>query len=165
MKEEILRIWGYNFWASERFAAKLQDFSEEEFCRDLGDGCGSVRDKLGHILGANKVWLERIQGRVNPFLQASEIKDIRFYLDLSGRIHSDYKKILNELTEDSLQKPISYKNLKGLEFSTPLFEILLHVANHATYHRGQAASLVRRIKGSPPVTDMIEYFRSKSTSQ
>lgn len=162
MKEDILRIWDYNFWASERFTAKLQNFSEEEFCRDLGDGCGSVRDKLGHILGADKVWLERIQGKVNPFLPASEIKDIRFYMDLSEKIQSDYKKILNELTEENLQNRISYKNLKGLDFSTPLFEILLHVANHATYHRGQAASLVRRIKGSPPVTDMIEYFRSKS---
>ncbi|HNI27986.1 MAG TPA: DinB family protein, partial [Leptospiraceae bacterium] len=71
-------------------------------------------------------------------------------------------KILNELTEEGLKADIAYKNLKGLDFSTPLFEILLHVANHATYHRGQAASLIRRIKGSPPVTDMIEYFRSKS---
>ena len=161
MKEEVERIWDYNFWSAEKILSKLQELKNEDFLKDLGDGCGSIRDKLVHILGADKIWIERIRNEINPFLNSNEIPTLEIYVNEQKNLHSQYKILINNLDETKLIEMINYKNLKGKEFHTPLFEILLHVANHATYHRGQAASLIRRITGKPPVTDMIEYFREK----
>lgn len=153
--------WNYNFWATSRIISALETFSEEEFLRDLGDGCGSIRSKLAHITSADSVWLERIVNNPAPkFLPPEEYTSIKDWTEKTNSIHERYRNIINTLNSEMIKTIIHYKNLKGADFSTPLAEILLHTANHATYHRGQAASLIRRIKGNPPVTDMIEYFRS-----
>jgi uncharacterized damage-inducible protein DinB len=52
---------------------------------------------------------------------------------------------------------IEYKNLKGDAFAKPVWEILLHVVNHGTYHRGQIAAMLRQLGHVPPSTDFI-YF-------
>lgn len=160
--ELLQTIWSYNGWALEQIINSLQDFSEEEFLKDLGDGCGSVRDKLAHITAADEVWFQRIEKNPAPkFSPASEFISIEIWMNRARKVTQKYESIVNQLDFEKIQEKIIYKNLKGVEFSTPLLEILMHVANHATYHRGQAASLIRRLKGKPPVTDMIEYFRIK----
>lgn len=155
-------IWSYNDWALEQIINSLKDFSEEEFLKDLGDGCGSVRDKLAHITAADEVWFQRIEKNPAPqFAPTSEFISIETWVNRAREVSQKYQFLVKHLGQDKIEEKIIYKNLKGVEFSTPLVEILMHVANHATYHRGQVASLIRRIKGKPPVTDMIEYFRTK----
>jgi uncharacterized damage-inducible protein DinB len=160
MLDTIKLLWNYHFWSLEQIKRSIEDFSEEEFSKDLGDGCGSVKDKLVHILAADKIWLARIKKRNETFLQSSEIKDKSEYLELLKKVQDEFKDLLSQLQEKDLIELSYYKNLRGMEYSTPLKEILLHVANHGTYHRGQVASLIRRVKGKPPVTDLIEYFRA-----
>lgn len=160
MLETIRTSWKYNSWALERFLAELDHFTEEEFVRELEKGSGSLRDKLAHICGADEVWLRRIQGEVSPqFPGIADFADRAAVTKRCRTVHQEYAKLLDSLTEADLSRTHSYKNLKGMDFTTPLWQILMHVSNHATYHRGQAASIIRRIKGKPPVTDMIEYFR------
>ncbi|MBL8019823.1 MAG: DinB family protein [Leptospirales bacterium] len=161
MLETIRTLWKYNSWAMERFLAELDAFTEEEFLRELDKGSGSLRDKLAHICGADEVWLRRIQGEVSPaFPTITDFVDRAAVAKRARAVHAEYRALLESLTDSDLNRAHSYKNLKGVDFTTPLWQILMHVANHATYHRGQAASIIRRIKGKPPVTDLIEYFRS-----
>ena len=160
MLETIQTLWNYHFWSLEQIKRNLENFSEEEFSKDLGDGCGSVKDKLVHILAADKIWLARIKKRNETFMQSSEIQNKEEFLDCLEKVHSEYKLFLSELKDKNLIELVYYKNLRGMEYSTPLSEILLHITNHGTYHRGQVASLIRRVKGKPPVTDLIEYFRA-----
>ncbi|MCE9600330.1 MAG: DinB family protein [Spirochaetia bacterium] len=160
MLETIRTLWKYNFWALDRFLAELDAFTEEEFLRELDKGSGSLRDKLAHICGADIVWMRRIQGEVAPqFPTITDFADRAAVAKRFRDVHVEYRTLLDSLADADLNRTYSYKNLKGMEFTTPLWQILMHVANHATYHRGQAASIIRRIKGKPPVTDMIEYFR------
>ncbi len=159
MLEAVRTLWKYNFWAQDQFFAAVADMTEEEFLRDLGDGVGSLRDKLGHICGADDIWIRRIQGEASPQFRTPD-SDRMTYIESQKAVRHKYHTLLEGLSEVDLLKEISYKNLKGVDFTTPLAEILMHVANHATYHRGQAASIVRRLKGKPPVTDLIEYYRA-----
>lgn len=160
MRDYIRTAWEYNFWASGRLLDAAAALSEADFLRDLGDGVGSVRNKLAHIYGADAVWLARIEGAALPqmppvdeFPNASELRLKQ------STVHEAFGEIIRTATPASLARKVAYRNLKGQDFETPLDEILLHVANHATYHRGQAASLIRRLTGTPPVTDLIEFFR------
>jgi uncharacterized damage-inducible protein DinB len=165
MLKVLQTTWAYNKWAHEQIFLSLNLFDEEEFLTDLGDGCGSVRDKLAHITAADEIWMQRIQGHPNPiFSRPSEFSSISIWRNRAESIIIKYEEYLAGLNEEKLLTNVIYKNLKGIEFSTPVWEILMHVANHATYHRGQVASLIRRIKGKPPVTDMIEYFRFTKNS-
>lgn len=160
MVEHFRTLARYNAWARDRFLAAVSDMSEEDFLRDLGDGVGSVRDKLAHILAAESIWLDRLEGRsAAKFPPASEFPDRKTLSDRWSQTGARLDQIIAALDEDSLNKACVYKSLKGDEFSSKLWEILTHVFNHGTYHRGQAASLIRRIKGTPPVTDFIVFVR------
>lgn len=54
---------------------------------------------------------------------------------------------------------ISYRNLSGQPFSDPLNNLLRHVVNHSTYHRGQVATQMSQLGVKPPSTDLIVYLR------
>lgn len=160
MLSYIKTAWAYNVWAGARFLAAAEALSEAEFLRDLGEGVGSVRDKLAHLCGADEVWMARISGEFSPKLPAKEeFANVQTLKSRQELVHSRYASVVQSATDESLAVNIAYRNLRGQEFTTPLHQVLMHVANHGTYHRGQAASLIRRITGTPPVTDLIEYFR------
>ncbi|MDX1960682.1 MAG: DinB family protein [Leptospiraceae bacterium] len=162
MFETIQILFNYNVWAQGRILEVLAEVSEEEFLRELPEGAGSIRNKLAHIMAAEDVWLQRIHKKDSPrMIQPPEIDSKEVLISKISQTHSELEKLISSLDETKLQEGYRYKNLKGQEFESKLFEILLHVLNHGTYHRGQVASLIRRIKGKPPVTDMIEFFRSK----
>ncbi len=161
MIKTIEKLFNYHEWAMNAIFSSLQNFTEEEFTRDLGDGCGSVRDKVGHIIAADKIWLDRIQKRAELiFLPPSYFSSISITKNLKEETKTNWKSYIASLQVADYYRDISYQNMKGESFETPLREILLHVLNHATYHRGQVASLIRRIKGSPPVTDFIQFARN-----
>ncbi|HLO83040.1 MAG TPA: DinB family protein, partial [Chitinophagaceae bacterium] len=68
---------------------------------------------------------------------------------------------MDSVTELELKTPLQYKNYKGEEFSQPLYEILLHVFNHGTYHRGQLVTMIRALghEEALPQTDFIVWAR------
>jgi uncharacterized damage-inducible protein DinB len=159
----VQKLFQYNNWAMDTIFSSLENFSEEEYLRDLGDGCGSVRDKVAHILAADKIWLERIQNHPSPeFLKPSYCSSIQITKDLRKQNMEGWATFLDNLNSENILQKISYKSMNAEKFETPLIEVLIHVANHATYHRGQVASLIRRIKGKPPVTDFIQFARNQN---
>jgi uncharacterized damage-inducible protein DinB len=63
------------------------------------------------------------------------------------------------LADRDLERVIDYKMMNGTPGSTPLWQIVLHVVNHATLHRGQAMGMLRQMGVAPPHTDLIYYYR------
>jgi len=63
------------------------------------------------------------------------------------------------LTEDSIQQNISYKDSKGNPFVNPIWQLVLHLANHGTHHRGQVSGFLRAMGHVPPPVDLIDYYR------
>jgi uncharacterized damage-inducible protein DinB len=55
---------------------------------------------------------------------------------------------------------ISYQDTKGRSYSQPVWQILLHLVNHGTHHRGQVSGFLRAMGGTPPPLDMIAYYRT-----
>jgi len=64
---------------------------------------------------------------------------------------------LADLTEERLEQPVVYRNLKGEEYRQRLGVLLQHLVNHSTYHRGQVATLLRQVGAVLPVTDYVVY--------
>ena len=62
---------------------------------------------------------------------------------------------LSGLQEGTLDHPLSYMNLKGERWTYPLWQTLLHVVNHQTYHRGQITTLLRQLGAAAPTIDYL----------
>lgn len=158
---EIRRLYDYNRWAHGRVLDAAAALSEEQFTRDLGSSFPSVRDTLVHILAAEWVWLSRWQG-VSPRgmpdgWAASGSGELRErWREFEGR----QREFLSDLTEARLDEVISYRTTGGEPFDSPLWQMLRHVVNHSTYHRGQVITMLRQLGAEAPSTDLILFFRS-----
>lgn len=111
---------------------------------------------------ASSIWWQRVQKHeqiVIPSLSFHpSIKDIT-----NGILHQDQQWIdwVGEATEEMLLEKLAYKNMKGDPFEQPVSEILLHLPNHGTYHRGQLVTMLRQLGiEKMPQTDYILFSRS-----
>jgi len=150
----------YSAWASNRMVDAASQLTEEELCRDFRTSDKCVVNTLAHAFAADRVWLGRIQG--NP--PATFIDDKDRQLDALKTewpaLQSRWKQWAAALNDQDVLANISYKDLKNNSYQQPLWQILLHVVNHATHHRGQVSGFLRAMGHTPPPLDLIAFYRS-----
>ncbi|MEZ5398067.1 MAG: DinB family protein [Bryobacteraceae bacterium] len=160
MLEQIRHHIDYTAWASARLVNAAVALAPEELTRDFGTADKSVLGTLVHVFAADRIWLARIHGDV-PARFIDLEKDMR--LDVLRNdwpaLHDRWKQFAAGLDDAALQRVVEYKDIKGNPHGTPLWQILLHVVNHATHHRGQAAGFLRMMGKTPPPLDLIAYYR------
>lgn len=158
-KSQIIDLYSYDEWANKKLLTTVSQLENEEFVQDLSSSFKSIRDTMVHILGAEELWLSRWVGKQGRNLLNSD--DFPTYSSLVDR-WDDYRNQINSfilsLTEEDLTQEISYKNLKGIPYSLELWKQMLHVANHSSFHRGQAVTMLRQLKKQPPSLDLIYYY-------
>jgi uncharacterized damage-inducible protein DinB len=79
-----------------------------------------------------------------------------------AEIDSELGKYMRGLTQTHLEGKRDYVTTEGKPYSNVLQDMLLHLINHSTYHRGQVASLLRQVGATPIATDLIVYLRAMS---
>jgi len=157
--ETIRELYLYNHWANQTTFSSVDSLSPEQFLRPMGSSFSSVRDTVVHILGAEWIWLERWLGRSpRALLPASDFSNLASIRQRWETVEQDRNSFLQTLTPERLQESISYINLAGKPFAYPLWQQMLHVVNHSSYHRGQIATLLRQLGQEPQSTDFLLYY-------
>lgn len=157
---DVKTLYDFNAWAQNRLMGVVETLAEEPYAKDMGSSHGGVQGTLVHILASFEMWLARWKGSSpNRLLN---VQDVPTLADAKKQWTESQKKLddfLNGLNESDLPKVISYTTTEGKKYSTPLWQMMQHLVNHATYHRGQIVTMLRQIGVKPPATDMIFYFR------
>lgn len=158
MRDDLLALQDYNLWANRLLLESLAPLAHEDYVRELGGGWPSLRATLVHLAGATRAWAERFDGRDATVLPtAGEVPALedaaRMLNEADGRISA----FLATVTPERLAAPLVWKNLKGEPKAAPLWAVLRHTVNHASYHRGQAAAMLRRLGGRPIATDLVRW--------
>ena len=138
-------------WADERTLTALRGAPPPA-------DCAKALEIYGHVLGAEQVWLARLR-------QAPATVAVWPRLDLDGcarlaqESHAGYSALLAELAPADLSREVPYTNSAGVGFRSTVQDILIHVAMHGSYHRGQVALLLRQAGAEPTATDYIAFVR------
>lgn len=157
--DEIRELYAYTRWADERVLRAVTEISNEQFTRDMGNSFRSIRDTLVHILAVQWVWVSRCEG-VSPREMPREWKECtvlelrRVWEEVAARQAAYVAK----LEESDLDREIRYTNTAGQPYASILTRVLRHVVNHATYHRGQVATMLRQLGRQPPSTDLTAFY-------
>jgi uncharacterized damage-inducible protein DinB len=160
--EEISKLFAYNRWANARVLAPVEALTAEEFGRQLGGSFPSVRETLAHIYAAEWIWLERWQGRSPMGLPpAQDVPTLEALREKWALVEEGQKAFLAKLTESRLAETISYKNIKGEPWSYAQGDLLVHLVNHSTYHRGQAVTMLRQLGKPVQATDYLLFLDAK----
>ena len=157
---EIRRLFDYADWASERMFTAIAGLSDEQQNRNIVSSFSSIRATLAHIVGAEWLWLQRWNG-ISPGAppEWAATATVAELAQQMRKVSSERRAFLSALDERKLDEEFAYKNLKGDAFKSRLRDVLLHIANHASYHRGQLTTMMRQAGGTPPSTDFIVFTR------
>lgn len=148
MIERFGRLVDHLAWADARAL---------EMVREPGDG--RARELLAHVLATERVWMSRIRTGDSSHLEIWPDLDLGTCQAWLRENVAAYRSLLDALDPADLDEGIAYRNSSGVEFRTPLGEILTHVSLHGSHHRGQIARRVREIGGEPRDVDFIQFVR------
>lgn len=145
----------YSHWATHKLLTYALTLPEEDAVRHIGNSHGNILKTFQHTYYADRVWLNRLEYKSAGFEDPPPGPSLQDLDQVWWPLFTRYE----ELTRDA--DPVSvlhYKNLKGEAYDRPIWQVLLHVVNHGTYHRGQVASMMRQQGHQPPSTDLIYYY-------
>lgn len=115
-------------------------------------------ERYAHILGAEHVWLARLR-QEKPAHAVWPALSVEQCAELARANAAEFKAHLDAATAQTLSTEVPYVNSAGQSFRNRVDDILLHVALHGSYHRGQVALLVREAGSKPASTDYIAFVR------
>lgn len=159
-KDDLGRLLEYTGWANRRLVRVAATLLVNDFKRDMSGSHGGVRGTLTHILGAEWIWLERWKG-VSPSrrLDEGEFKDVLALRARFKLIEAHRDAWFESLKERQVGEIVAYKNLAGTAYQNPLWQLVQHVTNHSSYHRGQVINMLRALGAKPVATDMVVWDR------
>ena len=155
----IRQLYDYNRWADRRILAMASRLTNEDFIRSMGNSFSSVRDTFSHILGAEWIWLERWQGRSpKTLLDGASFPTVQSLESRWETVERDQAQFIEALTSQRLVEELPYLNQGGQRYSYPLWQQMVHVVNHSSYHRGQITTLLRQLGAEAASTDLLVYY-------
>jgi uncharacterized damage-inducible protein DinB len=162
--QEMRQLFEYNAWANRRSLAAAEKLTPEQFLKPMASSFSSVRDTLAHIYGVEWVWLQRFRG-VSPssIPAADQFTDVASLRDSWLQFEPTLLEFVYALSEAELDRIMEYRTMKYGEYRNPLWQSMLHLINHGSYHRGQVTTLLRQHGVQPVLTDLIHYYRERST--
>ncbi len=155
---EALELFEYNDWANERLLSCAAGLRGAAWSEDLGGAFPTLLGLVAHVVGAERIWLMRCMGETpkgRPAWMADPSPEI--LRGVLGEVARERAAFLRSLGEGDLARPVSYTLLDGSGATLPLATLLRHAVNHSTYHRGQIASMLRRLGAAPPATDLLVF--------
>ncbi len=157
--QEIKTLHAYNAWANNRVFGNVENLPAEQYMKDMKSSHGGIHGTLTHLVGTEKIWLERFTGNVQPFLKATEIPNVAELKKAWERTGYETAKWLGMMSDKKLNEIFEMKTLKGDVYKHIYWQAFQHVVNHSSYHRGQIITMLRQIDAQPISTDLIQFYR------
>ena len=162
LKEYLQQLYDYNYWANRRYLAVAETLTEAQFFRKQGHSWESVHAVLVHMMSSERMWPQRWRGETGTFLDPNGFPTATSIREYWEDVERNMRGFIAEQTEQSLLSDVTYTNPKGETFTLPLWQMMVHVPNHNTHHRGELAAMFALMNISHPEEEVVQYFLIKS---
>lgn len=162
MKAHFQRMAAYNRWANARLYEAAGRLSPAALAEKRSGFFPSILKTLNHILVGDAVWMGRLDGTGSPGIGSlDQILHAEFAALKAARTAMDARIIalIDTLAAARLQEDLVYRTMAGEPVTTPVDQVLAHVFNHQTHHRGQAHAMLSSTEVAPPPLDLIYFLR------
>lgn len=163
MKALLQRYTAYNLWAHHQIFDALKPLSPELFNTPLNSSFPGIQATLLHIWDAESIWWQRLKLQEQIVVPSLTFNDSPAVLERKILTQAaDWAEWVRESQEIQLQHTIQYQDRKGHPLKIQVSEIIQHVVNHTSYHRGQVITLMRQVGLTKiPQTDFGFYVLQK----
>lgn len=159
---DIRLLYDYNYWANERILGRAEEVTAEQIGAPAPFPSGSLIRTLLHILGAEWIWLERWQGDSPTAVPDASSFPTIDAIRQRWRLEEDrMRAFIAGLSDEDLDRIVAYRTTRGVEDARPLWQLMLHVVNHGTQHRSEAAAMLTGYGRSPGDIDLSLFLRER----
>ncbi len=162
MRNHFLSFARYNAWANARLFAAALDLPDALYRQNVGVFFGSLHGTLNHLLVTDRMWLRRLTGegeaptRVDVILHEDRHDLARVRIAEDARLLAT----IVGYDEAALARAVAYRTTSGAAHEQIVADILAHLFNHQTHHRGQAHAALSILTGAePPSFDLLQFQR------
>lgn len=163
------RLAPYNQWMNRKLYEAAAALPADRLHEDRGAFFGSVFGTLNHVVIADLIWFKRIGAKIPGFASLQCLDDLPTPMSLDHRLCATLPELdalrikldaaigafCAEVQPAQLEHPLSWTSLNGTAYKKPLGDVLLHVFNHQTHHRGQATTLFSQLGVDVGPTDLL----------
>ena len=158
-KEDMLILFQYNVWSNAKILYAASSITQEQFLAPAPFPHGSLRATLVHALFGEWVWRKRWEGiPQNPVWQQEDFPTLKSLRSRWVEEESKLKKFVDNLTDEMLYRKFHYVSTEGFPHERMLWESMVHLVNHGTQHRTEAAAILTGMGYSPGDIDLIVYL-------
>jgi uncharacterized damage-inducible protein DinB len=159
LTDYIQHAYDYSYWANRRYLAVAEGLTEKQLLKSQGHSWGSIQSVLLHMLSSETVWLRRWQGdSPSRHLDPNDYPGLTAIKEKWLAVEREMRHFLAQQSEQGLVSVHAYTNFSGQQFSLPLWQMLMHVPNHETHHRGELAAMFALMNISHPEEEAVQYF-------
>ena len=112
-----------------------------------------ILKSMSHIINVHHIWIYRIQQKKQESF-TWDVLPVDFWLKLA---QENYRQTLEFIENIDFKEKINYHDEEGVEMERETVDILYHILQHNTYHRGQIALELRNLNLPVPVFNFITY--------
>jgi uncharacterized damage-inducible protein DinB len=163
MKDLLFQYAQYNCWANKKLFDRISKLSDEQIHTELPSSFSTLYKTAMHIAYADDMWWQRLMLVENP--KSSYEKFEGNFSELVVLIQKQamkWEEWIGKAKEVQLNHVFWYNNSKSEQFRQPVFQMMLHIFNHSTFHRGQMVNMLRQLGITDiPQTDFIFYSRTR----
>jgi uncharacterized damage-inducible protein DinB len=160
--KNIRMLTRYSAWANSLLYTTLGEQPELELTKPRPLVFGNIIRTLNHVYTIDLVWQAHLEGRAHGFTVRAPDVHIS-YSDLrvaQATLDNWYIRYAEEMSDRTGEEIVDFTFIGGSEGSMSRGDILLHVVNHTTYHRGHIAAMIYQIPAQPPTTDLPVFLRN-----
>ena len=159
-KDDILTLYKYNTWANARILNAAANVTHGQFLAPASFSHGGLRGSLVHTLFAEWIWRKRWEG--NSPTTWLHPEDFPTFESLRTRWRAEEKALtgfVDSVNEETLNNSVRYRRTDGESRENILWHLMVHLVNHGTQHRSEAAALLTEFGHSPGDIDFIVFLR------
>jgi uncharacterized damage-inducible protein DinB len=162
--QDLRTMLDYHYWARDRLLDAIEPLRPEQLTRDLGSSFPSIRETVVHIYAAEVAWHSRWQGQSPTALMTSDaFPDVAAVRRAWTAHEVTMRAFVEQLGEEGISRVFEFTLLSGAAGSSPFWQMLQHIVNHASYHRGQVTTMLRQLGAAPAKSmDMVAFYRTRS---
>ncbi|NOT36489.1 MAG: DUF1572 family protein [Saprospiraceae bacterium] len=163
MKDYLLQLAKYNVWANQRFFDVFSTLDQEQLEQEINSSFNSIRMTVKHMFDAEKGWWFRLNDPQFLYKFGEDYNgEFSELLKEFKEISQQWVRFIESSDEQIFQSKFKYRRANG-EYESLIQDAIIHLFNHASYHRGQLVTMLRQVGSNKiPSTDFILYTREKT---
>jgi uncharacterized damage-inducible protein DinB len=163
MKELLDQYTAYNFWANKTITDLILTLDAAQHQHQLESSFPTLHATVLHMWVAETAWLQRVK-RQEKIMIPTNLENPTMQDVVNGLIRQSvhWEEWVNSNSEMMLKQEYAFQNSKKEVFKQAIYETVMHVMNHSTYHRGQLVTMMRTLGiKTIPQTDFMVFIQKK----